>query len=559
MPADLDAVLAAAGYRATGACRGGSGYLAAALDGSDRQVELLVVDCSGAAARERLDALRGVRQEHLPRLLLALELGPARTALFVEHVPGPTLAELRRARGPLRDGEGATVAIPVAQALAELHARGVHHGAVGPGTVVVRPDGRPVLVGLEVVLGGTRVAGAGAIDGGSVEARSAQDVRDLVRAVTDVLVAPDPGGRGRGAPPALAAVLAELLGDDEVGAQRVVDRCFRTVEPEPVTMPTRSALEAAALEQAAVGPSAIDPRILDTVVSVGVDARAAGAADVRHGAAPREHGAGPPERGARVPSPPRHGGPPSPPRQDGPPLPAAVPVRGRAAHRAVRRRRVPRQGWLLVGATGAVAVGALAVASGAVGLGSPSEGPTTAWAGDRASATDGIGHGVAAVRASARPTTGAERAAPSGGPPGEPPAVRRRDDPAAAARALTERRALVLASGDADALRTVTVVGGPAHRADAALLRRLEGVRLLGLTAEVLAAETVRGAAGVGATSEAPQDTDQVVVAVTSGLSAHTQVVGRERTEVPARAATEAVLVLRWTAEGWRVWEARAP
>ena len=73
----------------------------------------------------------------------------------MEHVDGLSLAQIRAARAPLSDGEGATVAIPVAGALGALHDASLAHGAVGASTILVRPDGRPLLLDLRGAVTGT--------------------------------------------------------------------------------------------------------------------------------------------------------------------------------------------------------------------------------------------------------------------------------------------------------------------------------------------------------------------------------------------------------------------
>lgn len=128
-------------------------------------------------------------------------------------------------------------------------------------------------------------------------------------------------------------------------------------------------------------------------------------------------------------------------------------------------------------------------------------------------------------------------------------AVREPSDPVAAAVALTERRAVLLATGDPDALAEVEVVGGPAQVADLALLADLNevGLRIRGLVADVVSARLVD--VGVG---EPPA---QARVAVRSALTAHHRVTvdGTVTTAVPAQQARDVVLTLAWTSAGWRV------
>ena len=232
VPADVETVLAQVGFRPVDTA--GEGWLAVALDGSDQRLELRVVPAVlDELLAARVARLRALRHEHLAQVLDVVELSAGRLGLVVEHVPGLSLAQVRAARAPLSDGEAATVAIPVAGALGALHDAGMAHGAVSASAVVVRPDGRPVLTDLR-----------GAILGaGDPEA----DVRRLVTTILAVLPTQDVELSGTADPPALREALAELLRVPGVEAGRVVDRCFRIAEPEPVRLPDAGALASSAL------------------------------------------------------------------------------------------------------------------------------------------------------------------------------------------------------------------------------------------------------------------------------------------------------------------------
>ncbi|SCX49721.1 Serine/threonine protein kinase [Klenkia marina] len=71
-------------------------------------------------------------------------------ALVLDLLAGGSLAALLAARGRLRPGEVVTAIAPVAAALAHVHERGIVHGDLSPGNVVLTAEGRPVLTDLGV-------------------------------------------------------------------------------------------------------------------------------------------------------------------------------------------------------------------------------------------------------------------------------------------------------------------------------------------------------------------------------------------------------------------------
>ncbi|WP_426308894.1 hypothetical protein [Cellulosimicrobium sp. E-16] len=131
-------------------------------------------------------------------------------------------------------------------------------------------------------------------------------------------------------------------------------------------------------------------------------------------------------------------------------------------------------------------------------------------------------------------------------------AVLDRDDPSGAARALTARRLALLTEGAGD-LSSVVVEGSSAEARDAAVLEALDGVDVLDARAEVFDARLGEdwSPAPAGAV---PTD---AVVEVDYAVSAHRQRTDDGELHVPATPRTTAVLVLRWTDDGWRVAEVR--
>lgn len=99
------------------------------------------------------ELLAGLDHPHLVRLH---EVVRRRTrdgeqvALVLDLLAGGSLADLLARRGRLRPGEVVTAVAPVAAALAHVHDRGIVHGDLSPGNVVLTAEGRPVLTDLGV-------------------------------------------------------------------------------------------------------------------------------------------------------------------------------------------------------------------------------------------------------------------------------------------------------------------------------------------------------------------------------------------------------------------------
>jgi hypothetical protein len=156
-----------------------------------------------------------------------------RRGVLADDDAEPSLADVRRARVPLSDGEAATVAIPVAEALDALHDAGLAYGPPGPSDIRFMPGGRPALV---------------APPRWADEADD--DVPGLLRTVLAVMTPAMPRPVDDEAPddgPDLRPVLEELLALGCRGGAEVVRACFSTVEPEPIRMPDAGALARAAL------------------------------------------------------------------------------------------------------------------------------------------------------------------------------------------------------------------------------------------------------------------------------------------------------------------------
>ena len=100
-------------------------------------------------ARFRREMEVGRRVEH-PNVVRAFAAGDLDDVHYIalEFVPGKTLREVVIANGPLSVGDAARVFADVAAGLTHVHERGLVHRDVKPGNVMVRPDGRAVILDL---------------------------------------------------------------------------------------------------------------------------------------------------------------------------------------------------------------------------------------------------------------------------------------------------------------------------------------------------------------------------------------------------------------------------
>src|SRR4051794_9337704 len=114
---------------------------------SDPPVEAAVDGAAGdgaagdgvAAARlaREVALLRRIDHPHVVRLRRVVDLPDgAGRALVMDHAVGGSLADLVDIRGPLPAGEAATVLVPLARTLGDLHERGLVHGDLTPSNVL---------------------------------------------------------------------------------------------------------------------------------------------------------------------------------------------------------------------------------------------------------------------------------------------------------------------------------------------------------------------------------------------------------------------------------------
>ena len=256
-PPDVVAALLTGGYRVLGpiGCGAqGPAWSAVALDGPPDRVVVRVVDLAADPRHgARLDRLRSVQHEHLARVRDVVAVRPGVAALLVDHMPGPTLAALRSARGPLSAGEAVTLAVPLADALEALHAAGLVHGDVSPANIVIGLDGRPVLVDLLGAL--TPSAGTPGFAAPEVRRGESCGPSGDVYALASVVLAqlgPAQAGTGPGADGAASSddqrvrdLLTAATDPDprlRLAARELADACFRAHEPEPIMLPDSAVL-----------------------------------------------------------------------------------------------------------------------------------------------------------------------------------------------------------------------------------------------------------------------------------------------------------------------------
>ncbi len=396
------------------------------------------------AARDRLRreaaVLAGVDHPHVVRLRTVVGDGHGDgVVLVLDLASGGSLARLLATRRRLQPGEVVTLAVPLAQALAAVHAQGLVHGDVTPANVLFDADGRPLLSDLGVA----RLLGAGS--GAPHGTRGYVDPAVLAGAQ------PGPASDVHGLAATCLAALTGTAPYDELGRRvpvpdgahpGLVTVLERALAPDPWDRPAADELAVAVYDAVPAEPVHLD--------RAGAPA-AAEAADVPQGAEAATHQVHPGPRPV-----------------DGEAVGAAVPRR-RTASAAVRR---------LAGAVrsrGRSAV-VVTVVGGALGLAAVTG---IAWAGVGGTQQPAGLAGTAPTRA----------ASPTPEPPtAELPATAELPGPAAGRWAVTlagldRARSKAFAAGEPSGLRAVYAPGSPALARDTRVLRRLAGA---GLRAEGL-------------------------------------------------------------------------
>ena len=224
----------------------GSVWRAMAVTGGP-EVAIKVVRASPDAERE-VAVLAAVSHPHVVRLHQAVVLDDGRLALVLDLVDGPTLAAVVAQRGHLSPGEVVTLIVPLAQAVADLHADGVQHGDLAPGNVLLDRTGRPVLTDL----GTPRITGeprdevfgtAGYVDPMVLVGGRADEMSDVYGLGALAWLALT------GAPPESAALRVPLADLSPSAPPSLVQAIEAAVDPDPARRPGPAAL-ASALHEA---------------------------------------------------------------------------------------------------------------------------------------------------------------------------------------------------------------------------------------------------------------------------------------------------------------------
>ena len=179
----------------------------------------------GAVDPARLRALVGLHDElpYVVRLRDVVE-HEGLLVLVLDAPSGGSLDALTARRGALEPGEVVTVGVPLAEALAAAHERGLVHGALRGSSVLFTADGMPLLadLGLE-----------------PQDATPQEDVAALAELCTGLL-AP-------GSAPVLEAALAQAAGPSaRSGAGELADLLRRSSAPTPVRLRPGPPVEPAA-------------------------------------------------------------------------------------------------------------------------------------------------------------------------------------------------------------------------------------------------------------------------------------------------------------------------
>jgi serine/threonine protein kinase len=152
---------------------GGMGVVHLGTDPHGRQVAVKVLRpgvASDQTALRRLarevDSMRRVRSPHVAEIVDA-DVTAEPPYVVTQFVPGRTLEQTVRDRGPLRLHELQRLATGLAEALAAIHSAGIIHRDLKPGNVMFLDNGEPVVIDFGIAQGvdATRLTATGLVIG----------------------------------------------------------------------------------------------------------------------------------------------------------------------------------------------------------------------------------------------------------------------------------------------------------------------------------------------------------------------------------------------------------
>ncbi|MFD4318818.1 serine/threonine-protein kinase [Streptomyces sp. NPDC058548] len=140
--------------------------------------------------------------------------------LATAYIPGPTLAALVTAEGPMGEGRLRSLGAALAEALEAIHACGLVHRDLKPGNIVMAPDGPRVLdFGIARALESTRLTATGSAFGTPGYLAPEQALGEEVTGAADVF--------------ALGAVLVAAAGGRPFGDGTPMGLMYRAVHEDP--------------------------------------------------------------------------------------------------------------------------------------------------------------------------------------------------------------------------------------------------------------------------------------------------------------------------------------
>jgi hypothetical protein len=468
---------------------------------------------AGLAARDRLRreaaVLAGVDHPHVVRLRSVVGAGDD-LVLVLDLAPGGSLARLLATRRRLAPGEVVTLAVPLAQALAAVHAQGLVHGDVTPANVLFGADGRPLLSDLGVA----RLLGA--------PTGAAHGTRGYLDPAVLAGAEPGPGSDVHGLAATCLAALTGSVPYDELGRRVPVPEGSHpglvavlegALAPDPRDRPAAERLAVAVFDAAPAAPVRLDRTLGPTRADGPAIPAAAAAATHQVHPGPRPDDSEP----------------------DAAPVPRRAVVLaavGRLASTGRSRGRAALVVTVVGGAAGLAAVTGIAWA-GVGGSEQPADVPV-----------------VAGPTPTSPPSASVEPLVAD-----QPPSAPSGRWAVALAR-LDRARSAVFATGDRAGLRAVYAPGSPALRRDTRVLGRLTaaGLRAEGLTLTATSVERVGRAERVERVGRPGR---RVRLAVTDVMPAY-RLVDAGGTVVERRAGRVArswTVDLVRTREGWRVYD----